>query len=402
MKTSRNILTGAYRTAALGVSLMLPFLSVAQERQLAPAPVIAPVTPIVPAAVALPEPVNPENNLIPPPVPIAPPTADGTLPGAPATAGKSPITIGPDGIRLNFQGAALSEVLSYISDAAGLIIVQEVPVTGTVNIVSRKGIDTEEVVDLLNTVLLEKGFVAIRNGRILKIVNRNNAVKRDLPVEVGSKSKEIPRKDAMVTQIMPVRYGEAAKLVENLRPLLSDQATISANDGSNSILLTDTQNNIHRIARIIEAIDTSVSGIANIRVFPLRYADATKLATVITQLFTTTSTTGNNRGGGGGGGGGGFPGFGGFGGGRGGGGGGGTPAAPQSEARQATSRVVAVADEASNSLIVSATDEALATIAEVIKGIDTSITDITSMHIFRLHHADATEMADLITNVFSD
>jgi general secretion pathway protein D len=230
-------------------------------------------------------------------------------------------------------------------------------------------------------------------------VSRANAPKRDLPVEVGAKSKEIPRKDAMVTQIMPVRYGEAAKLVENLRPLLSEQANITANEGSNSILLTDTQNNIHRIALIIEAIDTSVSGISSIRVFPLRYADATKLAAVITQLFTTAPTTGSNRGGGGGGGGG-FPGFGGFGGGRG--GGGGAPAAPQSEARQAVSRVVAVADEPSNSLIVSATDDVLVTVAEVIKGIDTATTDVTTMHIFRLHHADATEMADLISSLYSD
>ena len=70
-------------------------------------------------------------------------------------------------IVLNFQGASLSDVLNYLSDAAGFVIVQEQPVSGTVNIVSRQPISAEEAVDLLNTVLIEKGYVAIRNGRIL-------------------------------------------------------------------------------------------------------------------------------------------------------------------------------------------------------------------------------------------
>jgi len=58
-------------------------------------------------------------------------------------------------ILLNFQGAQLSDVLNYLSEAAGFVIVQEAPITGTVNIVSRQPIGPEEAVDLLNTVLVE-------------------------------------------------------------------------------------------------------------------------------------------------------------------------------------------------------------------------------------------------------
>jgi general secretion pathway protein D len=304
---------------------------------------------------------------------------------------------------LNFQGAALSDVLNYLSEAAGFVIVQEVPVTGTVNVVSRQGLNAEEAVDLLNAVLVEKGYVALRNGRILKIINRRDAQKRDLPVQTGSDPDLIPRKDEMVTQILPVRYGEAAKLVENLRPLLGDNTSITANEGSNSLLMTDTLTNIHRIAEIIRAIDTSVQSISSIQVYPLQYANAKDLAPVITQLFATNATTDQNRRRGG------FGGFGGFGGGppgfgggdRGGGGGGQSPSGT-SEARQAASRIVAVADDQSNSLIVAATQETLKEVTEIIQRLDQSITDITDTRIFRLEHADATEMADIITGLYGD
>ena len=343
-----------------------------------------------PDAVALPKPVVPAAATPAPGVATPLPALEST-PLAPAA---KPVK---GGVLLNFQNASLADVLNYLSEAAGFIVVQEAPVSGTVNVMSKQEVTPEEAVDLLNTVLLDKGFIAIRNGRILKIVNRKDAQKKDIPVDQGSDPDRIPRKDQMVTQIMPLRYGEAAKLVENLQALLSENATISANESANSIILTDTQTNIRRIATIIKAIDTSVASISTIHVYPLRFADAKELATIVTTLFqvTSTSTSGRNRDRGGGG----FPGFGGFGGP---GGPGGGQSTPQSEAKQAASRIVAVADEQSNSLIVSAAEDLIPQITDVVEKLDTSIEDVTETRIFRLQHADATELAETLTKLYPD
>ena len=391
----------------LAAALLLPCLAHAQTRrgnrtgppQATPAPlrVPAPATPNV----ALPEldPALSQKELTPiraEVVPVAP-----VVPAVPVAAVAKP-AVAKGTIMLNFQGASLTDVLNYLSEAAGFVIVQEAPVSGTVNVVSRQPITAEDAVDLLNAVLIEKGYVAIRNGRILKIVKREGAQKRELPVHTGSDPELIPRKDEMVTQILPLRFGEAAKLVENLRPLLADNATISANESSNSILLTDTQTNIRRIAEIIRAIDTSVASISTLHIYPLKFANAKELATVITELFATSSaggTGGGGRGRGGGGGfGGGFPGFGG----PGGPGGGQQPASAQSEARQANSRVIAVADDQSNSLIVSAPEEVIPNITEVVNKIDTNITEVSMTRVFRLERADALETAELITSAFGE
>jgi general secretion pathway protein D len=361
-----------------------------------------------PEPIALPERIAPDAplpGLAPPPEPAkaGEPQPAAATPAQPATplaktapALAKPIEVTTKGnIVMNFQGASLTDVLNHLSEAAGFIIVQEEPVKGTITVVSKQALGPEEAVDLLNAVLIEKGFVAIRNGRILKIVKRTGAEKRDLPVQLGSDPEMIPRKDAMVTQILPLRYGEAAKLVENLRPLLPENATITANDSSNSILMTDTQTNIRRMAEIIKAVDTSVSAISTLHVYPLKYADAKELATVISQLFVSDSSSSRNRNRGGGGG---FP----FpfpgGGDR----GGSRDSSEQSEARKANSRIIAVADEQSNSLIVSAPAEDIPTITELVEKIDTSISDVTETQIFRLQHADATELAQLITNLYSE
>ncbi len=332
-------------------------------------------------------PATPAPVLMPPPmITTTPGTGVPPLPPLPKP--------GKGEILLNFQGAALSDVLNYLSDAAGFVIVQEAPVSGAVNVTSRQPISADEAVDLVNTVLIEKGYVAIRNGRILKIVRRDGAQKRDLPVQTGSDPDKIPRKDEMVTQILPLRFGEAAKLVENLRPLLADNSTISANESSNSILLTDTQTNIRRMAEIIRAIDTSVASISTIKVYQLRYANAKELATVLTQLFASTSNSSGSNSQGSSGRRGFFP-FGPP-------GGGSQSATPQSEARQAQSRVIAVADDQSNSLIVSAPEDTLPSITDIVLKIDTSVTDATTTRIFNLVHADAVETADIVNTLYSD
>jgi general secretion pathway protein D len=355
-----------------------------------------------PAASAVPQ--NPQPAAVTPPPGAAQPPA-ATAPRAPrpfleqqptttpAPAQPVPVTGGqPRGVVLNFRDASLESVLNYLSEAAGFVVVLDTRVEGTVNVVSHQPLNPDEAVDLLNTILFEKGYTAVRNGRILKIVGLNDAARYNVPVRSGSDPATIPPKDEVVTQIIPVRYAEAMKLIENLEPLLPETAKITANESSNAIVLTDTQVNIRRMAEIIRALDTSISGISTVKVFPLRYSDATQLAEVVNDLFKNETSNSNNRRSG-------MPAFmmGGRGGDR-----GRNDNNGDSEARQAASRVVALADERTNSLVVSAPDELLPTIAQLVAEIDTNVADLTEMRIFRLEHSDATEMAQLLMQLFSE
>ena len=62
-----------------------------------------------------------------------------------------------------------------------------------------------------------------------------------LPVQVGADPNTIPENEEMVTQIIPVRYISATPLARDLQALLPGQATLTANEGGNALILTDTQ-----------------------------------------------------------------------------------------------------------------------------------------------------------------
>jgi general secretion pathway protein D len=201
-----------------------------------------------------------------------------------------------DGLRLNFRGVPLDTVLDYLSKAAGFVIIRDVDIEGTIDVWSHQLLDKSEAVDLLNAILNSKGYAAVQNGRMLTIVQRDTALQRDLPVRKGSEPTDIPRNDTMVTQVIPVRHADAKQLVENMAPLLPEYANISANESSNSIVLTDTQNNIHRMVQIIQALDTTISEVTTIRVYALEHSDATEVAKIVNDVFAQSGTSsGANR-----------------------------------------------------------------------------------------------------------
>lgn len=320
----------------------------------------------------------------------------------------------PDkGLRFNFRGVPLEMVLNYMSSAAGFIIHIKpgVEVRGNITAWSNTPLTRDEAVDVLTQALAENGYTAIQAGRTLTILRSEDAKKHDIRVNTVRSPNDVPKNDEIVTDIIPVRTLNPVQLVKDLQQLLPADTTLTANESANSLVMTDTQSNIRRITEIVKALDSVSSSINTIKVYPLKYADAKSVASLIKELFPTQdSTTRNGQGGGGfgnfgrfggggrGGGGGGFGGPGGFGGMAALLGGGGNNANGQTP----TTRVAAVADEHSNSLVVSAPEDLIPTIDELTQQVDHPVDDVAVVKVFHLKNSDPGETADLLSNLFPD
>ena len=298
-------------------------------------------------------------------------------------------------LNLNFTRAPLEEVLNYLSDAAGFIIVQDTRVSGLVT-VKGKHLTTDEAVDLLNSVLNKNGYAALRDGRTLTIVDKNDAKTREIPVKTGNNPEQIPKNAEIVTQIIPIRFVEARQLVSDLSSFVSPQATVVANEAGNSIVITDTQANIRHIAEIIRAVDDSAEAETEIRVFRLQHANPSDVATELTSVFPSSSS-GNTqtpiRFGGGGGGGGGF-----FrqmmanaaaGGGN----------SANDRIKKATA-VNAVADARIQAVIVTAPKDLMEEIASMMKDLDVTSDRDQSVYVFKMDNGDSQYTAQVLQNMF--
>ena len=334
------------------------------------------------------------------PVVILPATSK-TVPAENIEANFMPPATGTnvDELRMNFRNAPLEMVLNYLSDAAGFIIVQDTRVNGNVSILSSHPMTRDEAVDLLNAVLNKNGYAAIRNGRTLTIVDKNDAKTRDIPVKSGNNPDEIPKNAEIITQIIPIRFVEARQLVSDLTSFVSPQATVVANEAGNSIVITDTQSNIRHLAEIIRAIDNSAEAETEIRVFHLKYASPADVASELASIFPNSSSSGSStqspmqfRGGGGG------PG-----------GffarmmsGAGTPSSSSSSndrIKKAT-QVTAVADSRIQSVIVTAPKELMEQIGNMMSDLDVPSDRDQGVYVFQMKNGDPQQALQVLQNMF--
>jgi type II secretory pathway component GspD/PulD (secretin) len=312
----------------------------------------------------------------------------------------------PGELRFNFRGAPLETVLNYMSDAAGFIIVLETPVRGTVDMWSSQPVTREEAVQLLNQALNKNGYSASVQGRSLIVSSKDEAKKKNIPIRTGNDPQEIPMNAELVMQIIPLRRIDATQAARDLGTLIPGSATLTANQDSNSLVVTDTNINVRHIVEIVSALDTSADTVSTMKMFQLKNADPVEMAQLITNIFSSPSQ-GQGATVGRGGVGGGFPGFPGFGGrsgttgggGRTGGAGGRTGGGGASSTSRSTP-VVAIADARTYSVIVTASKDTMPEIGEIIAQLDASPARKQKVFVYTLENADVKQVETVLKNLF--
>lgn len=298
-----------------------------------------------------------------------------------------------DQLVMEFQDATLETILNYLAEEAGLVVVNEAELDERITVFNRQPITLDEAINMLNTVLFEKEYTAIRRGRLLKIVELGDARSQSIPVRFGNDPNEIGESDTMITQVIPIKYADAAGIASDLGELINDDfASLSANASSNALILTDTEANVRRIVEIVQALDQSISQVTEVRVFPLEFADASDTARLIEETFENQASEEEllgrvvqQR----------------FGGGRGGGRGGGGDDEGGGGGLQGRT-VTASSDDRTNSVVVSASPEMMETIAGVIEDLDADTTSKESVLIYPVRNMEATDLEEIFNTLFED
>jgi type II secretory pathway component GspD/PulD (secretin) len=317
-----------------------------------------------------------------------------------ASAGAVAVENATNSLCLNFHSAPVDLVLEYLSEACGFVINRETDVRGTVDVWSNGSVTAGEAVERLNSSLKRLGYAVTRRGRILTVVNLDQSKTADLEIVTGNDPDTVRKSDEIVTQIIPVRYANVGQLANNLQPLLPASASLSVNESANALILVATSTEVRRMLKIISALDGSIARVSSIKVFPLHYADATELAAVVQQLFASegagqssgeqsTATqpfsppSGDSMG---------------------------SPGSPEPSGVSASSeraggtaagsKVVALAEERSNCLIVCASAGLIPTVTAVVQRLDRQVNEPTELRVFHLHNADPGELAEQLAQLF--
>jgi len=258
-------------------------------------------------------------------------------------------------VTLNFKNADIRAFIEFVAGFSGKNFLVDNRVKGKVTIVSPTPISEDHAYDVFLSVLEVNGFAAVPSGSVIKIVPRAESKQKALPVLMSNNG---PDDDAMVTQVVRLKYANAQQLVALIRPLISPNSHLVAYPRGNMLLMTDSASNIHRIIRILHLLDRKDA--VGVRLFTLKHASADKLATTITSLY--------------------------------GGGGIGAPRVPGS-----SGGVKAIAHQPGNMLIVIGAPQIINEVANVIEKLDVApISDSGRLQVRYLKYANAEDVAKVL------
>jgi general secretion pathway protein D len=196
-----------------------------------------------------------------------------------APPAKQPADRNAKNITLNFAEADIRTVIDAVAKHTGKNFIIDPRVKGKVTIISQRPMDADQVYQIFLSILKVHGFAAIPGKDVIKIVPDVNA-KQDAIGTVSGIQRE--RGDELVTHIVEVKHVNASQLVPILRPLVPQRGHLAAVPSSNVIILSDSAANIARLTRIIRRIDTATGD--EIEIIPLRHASASELVRILGQL----------------------------------------------------------------------------------------------------------------------
>jgi len=289
---------------------------------------------------------------------------------------------GPTDVKMDFKEAPIELVIETVAKLTGKSFIYDDRVRGNVTVIAGPDVTVEEAYKIFESILQVKGFTTVpAPGGMMKIIPIREA--KESPIDTVEGRRTTPDRDLFITRLIALKFVKAETVNNTLKPLVSKDANVIAYAPTNTLILTDTASNIRRLMRIIEEIDVETYS-ETIKVFPLKYAEATALATQLGEIFGGETTAG------------------------------GPPGAPRVRPRvrpggvdpTGAEGVVGsvgeprfIVDERTNSLIAIATRSALEQIENLIEMLDYQRKGTGKVHVYRLQNADAEEMADTLSSL---
>lgn len=257
----------------------------------------------------------------------------------------------------NFKGTEITEFVNIVGKNLKKTMIVDPNVRGKINVRSYDLLSEQQYYQFFLNVLEVYGYAAVEmDNNIVKIIRNKDAKTAAIPV-VGEKSNVIG--DEMVTRVVEVKNVTVRELVPLLRQL-SDQAgggNVVNYDPANVIMLTGTASTVNRLVKIIERVDRA--GDQDVEIIKLNYASAGEIVRIIEAMNKSGGKAGQD-----------------------------TFLIPK-----------IVADDRSNSVIVSGEVKARERVARLVKRLDSELETNGNTRVYYLKYSKAEDLVKVLQGV---
>ena len=187
---------------------------------------------------------------------------------------------------INLRDADIRLLSEQVSEITGRTLVLDPNVSGTVTVISAEPLDSDGVWELFQSVLSVRGFTALPSGSLWRVVPQASIREGGGVLENNS---NVGRLD-VITRLVQLKNFPATTAVGALRPLVASFGYIEAVVDTNTLVITDTAENVRRIEGIARALDADTG--QEVFTIQIRNADAMTVGAAVESVLNSTAAEG--------------------------------------------------------------------------------------------------------------
>ena len=157
-------------------------------------------------------------------------------------------------LRFNFRFQKWDDVLDWFAQQAGLALVMDQPPAGAFTYSDNRSYTPTEAIDLLNSVLLTKGFTLIQRNRMLILVNLSDDLSQNLIPRVAPEEISQRGKFEIISVLYPLGRRPADGVVKEITPLLGKYGSCVGLPQTGQLLVTETAGKLQAISILVASI----------------------------------------------------------------------------------------------------------------------------------------------------
>ncbi len=195
---------------------------------------------------------------------------------------------------LNMKDANIRVLIEAVSRITGKTFVLDPRISNQkITILSPANVDLskDEIYSIFLAALKMNQLAAIEDGVVIKITQDQLAKAEPVPVESDEGGKATG--DTLITRVIKVINVDAKQLTPVLRPLIRQTGHMAVYAQSNVIVIHDRASNIERLVKIIRQVDKESD--VSMEIIPLQNANSAEVVRILERLEKRTATKGATR-----------------------------------------------------------------------------------------------------------
>ncbi|MFI3245251.1 MAG: type II secretion system secretin GspD [Ferrimonas sp.] len=257
----------------------------------------------------------------------------------------------------NFKGTDIQEFINIVGKNLNKTIIVDPSVRGKINVRSYDLLSEDQYYQFFLSVLQVYGYAVVEmpDGNIIKVIKDKDS--KDANIRVAD-DRNPGTGDEMVTRIVPLYNVEAKQLAPLLRQLNNNAGggNVVNYDPSNVLMITGRAATVNKLVEIVKRVD--LQGDIKVEVVRLQYASAAELVRIIDSLYRGAGSQATA----------------------------GVGGAPK-----------VVADERTNSVIISGDERARSRAAELVRDLDQDMKSSGNTKVVYLKYAKADDLQTVLS-----